>query len=115
MKRRWWAMSNRSLGKGEVVGSIPTGSTSFPLIKSITYEHHAGSDKEQNGPGKWQKSGATRAKSVRWVEPSSLRSGSRLEPPHGFSGVADAANINGLAGSGWQKHPVAFYSGGASG
>jgi hypothetical protein len=48
---------------------------------------------------------------VRWVEPSSLRSGSRLEPPHGFSGVADAANINDLAGGGWQKHPVAFYSG----
>jgi hypothetical protein len=49
---------------------------------------------------------------VRWVEPSSLRSGSRLEPPHGFSGVADRANINDLAGDGWQKHPVASYSGG---
>ena len=99
-------MSNRALGKGEVVGSIPTGSTSFPLIKSITYEHDAGSDKEQNGPRKWQKSGATRAKSVRWVEPSSLRSGSRIEPPHGFSEVASRANINDLAGGGWQKPPV---------
>jgi hypothetical protein len=47
---------------------------------------------------------------VRWVEPSSLRSGSRLEPPHGFSEVADAANINGLADGGWQKIRVVFYS-----
>jgi hypothetical protein len=47
---------------------------------------------------------------VRWVEPSSLRSGSRLEPLHGFSEVADAGDINGLAGGGWQKTPVVFYS-----
>jgi hypothetical protein len=50
---------------------------------------------------------------VRWVEPSSLRSGSRIEPPHGFSEVADTANINDLAGAGWQNNPVVFYSGGA--
>jgi hypothetical protein len=32
-------------------------------------------------------------------------------PSTGFSGVADAANINGLAGDGWQKLPVVFYRG----
>jgi hypothetical protein len=46
---------------------------------------------------------------VRWVEPSSLRSGSRLEPPHGFSEVASSAEINGLAGGGWQKTSVACH------
>jgi hypothetical protein len=37
------------------------------------------------------------------------------EPPSsGFSEVALRANINGLAGGGWQKHPVFFYSAGVS-
>ena len=37
-----------------------------------------------------------------------------VEPPtHGFSEVADAADINGLAEAGWQKHRAAFYGGGA--
>jgi hypothetical protein len=36
-----------------------------------------------------------------------------MAPSSGFSEVADAANINDLAGGGWQKTPLVFYSGGA--
>ncbi|HYJ44054.1 MAG TPA: hypothetical protein VEW06_06320 [Xanthobacteraceae bacterium] len=72
-------MTERILGKGEVVGSIPTGSTTFPLIKSATYGNPTGTDSGRDPPAKSPNRIQIRAKSVQLVQPSPIRSHDRID------------------------------------
>jgi len=67
-------MSDRTLGKGEVRGSSPRGSTEFFLIKTARYEKPGECCNEQKGHARWPKTGAIRAKSVQCMQPFRLGS-----------------------------------------
>lgn len=69
-------MQTHPLGKGEVRGSTPRGSTTFSLIKTAAYRNSGERHKEQKGSAEWAKIGAIRAKSVQCAQP--FRVGSML-------------------------------------
>lgn len=67
-------MAARILGKGEVVGSIPTGSTTFPPDKSVACATGPGKNSERKTGPKRANRAQIRAKSVQGVQPFRGRS-----------------------------------------